>query len=57
MKKTFASIVVFALLGCGGDTEVKPTDPKLAPGTQVDSRIKLMSTKSQDVPAATTNEK
>ena len=57
MKKPFASIVVFALLGCGGDTEVKSTDPKLAPGTQVDPRIKLMTTKSQDVPAATTNDK
>lgn len=57
MKKTFASVVIFALLGCGGATEVKSTDPKLAPGTQVDPRIKLMTTKSQDVPAATTNDK
>jgi hypothetical protein len=57
MKKTFASIVVFAFLGCGGDTEVKSTDPKLAPGTQVDPRIKLMTTKSQDAPGITIKEK
>ena len=57
MKNTFLSVVLFALLGCGEGTEVKSTDPKLAPGTQADPRIKLMTTKSQDVPAATTNEK
>jgi len=57
MKNTFLSVVFFALLGCGEGTEVKSTDPKLAPGTQADPRIKLMTTKSQDVPAATTNEK
>jgi len=57
MKKTVASVVLFALLGCGGGTEVKSTDPKLATGTQADPRIKLMTTKSQDVPAATTNDK
>jgi len=57
MRNTFLSVVLFALLGCGEGTEVKSTDPKLAPGTQVDPRIKLMTTKSQDVPAATTNDK
>lgn len=57
MKNTFLSVVLFVLLGCGEGTEVKSTDPKLAPGTEADPRIKLMTTKSQDAPSITINEK
>lgn len=57
MKKTFLSVVIFALFGCSGGTEIKSTDPKLAPGTEVDPRIKMMTIKSQDAPSITINEK
>ena len=57
MKKSFSSVFIFCLLGCGGGTEIKSTDPKLAPGTEADPRIKLMTTKSKDVPSVPVNEK
>jgi hypothetical protein len=57
MKKSFSSVLIFCLLGCGEGPEIKSTDPTLAPGTPVDPRIKLMTTKSKDVPSVPVNEK
>jgi hypothetical protein len=57
MKKSYSSVLIFCLLGCGEGPEIKSTDPTLAPGTPVDPRIKLMTTKSKDVPSVPVNEK
>ncbi len=57
MKKVLIVAFVIGCLGCGGESEVKNTDPKLAPGTEIDPRIKMINAKESTPESGPRNDK